>query len=90
MNPHTTTSSTLEPIEPILQPFATPFHLKRTTCDLCRERKVRCDRGKPQCNRCKRTGQPCAYPSAGGEVARFNSEIRGLQSRLRKPEFTSS
>ncbi|CRL18492.1 Fungal transcriptional regulatory protein, N-terminal [Penicillium camemberti] len=78
-----TNTSTLEPS---LQLFTNLSHLKRTTCDLCRERKVRCDRGKPQCSRCKRTGQKCAYPSASGEVTRINSELRSLQSRLRLAE----
>ncbi|PKY07087.1 hypothetical protein P168DRAFT_315611 [Aspergillus campestris IBT 28561] len=78
--------STTSPIEPAVQIFTNPSYLKRTTCDLCRERKVRCDRGKPQCGRCKRIGQTCTYPSAGGEVARINSELRSLQSRLRHVE----
>ncbi|PLN82768.1 hypothetical protein BDW42DRAFT_184610 [Aspergillus taichungensis] len=79
--------STASPVEPTVQIITNPSYLKRTTCDLCRERKVRCDRGKPQCGRCKRIGQTCTYPSAGGEVARINSELRSLQSRLRHVEY---
>ncbi|KAJ9483592.1 hypothetical protein VN97_g9799 [Penicillium thymicola] len=82
MDPRSLTNTST--VEPSL--FTNLSHLKRTTCDLCRERKVRCDRVKPQCGRCKRTGQTCAYPSASGEVTRINSELRSLQSRLRLAE----
>ncbi|EFQ99791.1 hypothetical protein MGYG_02803 [Nannizzia gypsea CBS 118893] len=64
-------------------------HSRRTTCDMCRERKVRCDRGKPECGRCKKTlkeGQKCTYPSAGGEAAKFSSALRNLHARLAHAE----
>ncbi|KAI9785101.1 MAG: hypothetical protein M1816_000512 [Peltula sp. TS41687] len=34
---------------------------KRLACDVCRERKVRCDRGQPKCGRCTRLGHECGY-----------------------------
>ncbi|KAM5444665.1 hypothetical protein MferCBS31731_000119 [Microsporum ferrugineum] len=73
-----------------ISPF--PFSVaqsRRTTCDMCRERKVRCDRGKPECGRCKKTlkgGQKCTYPSAGGEAAKFNSALQSLHARLAQAE----
>ncbi|EEQ34061.1 conserved hypothetical protein [Microsporum canis CBS 113480] len=73
-----------------ISPF--PFSVaqsRRTTCDMCRERKVRCDRGKPECGRCKKTlkgGQKCTYPSTGGEAAKFNSALRSLHARLAQAE----
>ena len=33
----------------------------RSTCDRCTLLKVRCDKQKPQCERCKGVGAPCAY-----------------------------
>ena len=30
---------------------------RRTTCEQCRDRKVRCDRTKPECGRCKKGGK---------------------------------
>ena len=58
--------------------------LRQTTCNLCRERKVRCDRDKPECGRCKRIGHACTYPSSGGQTAVINSVLQNLHSRLSK------
>ncbi|ODH46535.1 hypothetical protein GX48_07373 [Paracoccidioides brasiliensis] len=32
-----------------------------TSCELCRQRKVRCDRGEPSCGWCTRNGRECVY-----------------------------
>ncbi|KAI9819302.1 MAG: hypothetical protein M1827_007459 [Pycnora praestabilis] len=34
---------------------------RRTACDVCRERKVRCDGDRPICQRCMRLGHSCGY-----------------------------
>lgn len=34
---------------------------KRIACDICRGRKVRCDRIHPVCGRCQRLGHKCEY-----------------------------
>ncbi|KAJ2992877.1 hypothetical protein NUW58_g2022 [Xylaria curta] len=52
----------------------------RTTCDLCQKRKVRCDRSKPACLRCRKGGQVCTYPA--DEASKINNEFQTLQSRL--------
>lgn len=31
------------------------------SCELCKQRKVKCDRGQPQCGWCLRNGQMCEY-----------------------------
>ena len=33
----------------------------RSTCDRCAALKVRCDKGKPRCERCQASGSECAY-----------------------------
>ena len=58
--------------------------LKRATCNSCRERKVRCDREKPECGRCKRMAQACTYSSSNEETAQINSVLASLHSRLSK------
>lgn len=56
--------------------------LRRTTCDVCRERKVRCDRTKPECLRCRRSGTVCAYPSPGADAAEIQQTLQSLSKRL--------
>lgn len=34
---------------------------RRTACDVCRERKVRCNGERPGCQRCRRLGHQCSY-----------------------------
>lgn len=56
--------------------------LRRTTCDVCRERKVRCDRTKPECLRCRRSGSVCAYPSPDADAAKIQQTLQSLSKRL--------
>lgn len=55
---------------------------KRTTCDICRERKVRCDRNKPECVRCRRSGYKCTYLSENTNPVKFSRALAGLNDRL--------
>src|SRR5689334_15569677 len=32
-----------------------------STCDTCKNRKVKCDRVRPKCGTCKKTGRECGY-----------------------------
>ncbi|PKY04375.1 hypothetical protein P168DRAFT_343864 [Aspergillus campestris IBT 28561] len=63
---------------------ATPTS-RRLACDICRERKVRCDRGVLKCGRCARLGYDCNYQgrkrhrAAQADMPRQLSE---LQTRL--------
>jgi hypothetical protein len=70
--------------KPQSQTQVTSSQLKRTTCNLCRERKVRCDREKPQCHRCRKSGQTCVYPSDKTDNDEIKSALNLLHSRLRK------
>jgi len=42
---------------------------RRIACDVCRERKIRCDRGQPQCGRCGRLGHRCRYTASKRQEA---------------------
>ncbi|KAF2794904.1 hypothetical protein K505DRAFT_416831 [Melanomma pulvis-pyrius CBS 109.77] len=41
--------------------FPRPKEIKHIACSRCRERKVKCDGGKPGCRRCQRLGHECQY-----------------------------
>ncbi|KAI0456732.1 hypothetical protein F5B21DRAFT_123371 [Xylaria acuta] len=60
--------------------------LRRATCNLCRERKVGCDRTKPECRRCMRAGHACTYPSTESEASKLNSALQSLHARLVQAE----
>lgn len=42
---------------------------RKTGCLTCRKRKVRCDEGKPTCNRCRRLQVLCIYQKSQGSAA---------------------
>lgn len=45
---------------------------------------MRCDREKPQCHRCRKSGQACVYPSDKTDNDEIKSALNLLHSRLRK------
>lgn len=56
------------------------------TCEPCRQRKVRCNRGYPECGRCSRLGISCAYRDRVTHRATQSAVIYQLQARLREAE----
>nr|D2E9X1.1 RecName: Full=Depudecin biosynthesis cluster-specific transcription activator DEP6; AltName: Full=Depudecin biosynthesis cluster protein 6 [Alternaria brassicicola]ACZ57549.1 predicted transcription factor [Alternaria brassicicola] len=62
----------------------TPF-TAQYACEICRERKVRCDRALPKCRRCDRLNQPCSYNQAHQRRTR-DEQLKQLQERLAKTE----
>ncbi|OQE04967.1 hypothetical protein PENVUL_c028G00235 [Penicillium vulpinum] len=74
--------------KPQSQTQVTSSQLKRATCNLCRERKVRCDREKPECHRCRKSGQTCVYPSDKTDNDEIKSALNLLHSRLLQAETT--
>ncbi|KAF2249475.1 hypothetical protein BU26DRAFT_565121 [Trematosphaeria pertusa] len=59
----------------------------RLACQECRDRKIRCDGGRPTCNACarKKLGpEHCIYIEPHNEVA--PSYVRSLESRIRELE----
>ncbi|EXM08786.1 hypothetical protein FOIG_01846 [Fusarium odoratissimum NRRL 54006] len=57
----------------------------RHACEICRERKVRCDRALPKCRRCERLNQPCGYSPISQRRTR-DEQLQELQERLAKTE----
>ncbi|KAL3464976.1 hypothetical protein BJX64DRAFT_74557 [Aspergillus heterothallicus] len=49
-----------------------------TGCRRCRERRIRCDKVKPECSQCRRYGQPCP---GYRRTFRFQDEGPGLERR---------
>ncbi|KAL3491931.1 hypothetical protein BJX62DRAFT_116198 [Aspergillus germanicus] len=49
-----------------------------TGCSRCRERRIRCDKVKPECSQCRRYGQPCP---GYRRTFRFQDEGPGLERR---------
>ncbi|RKP08300.1 hypothetical protein THASP1DRAFT_15847, partial [Thamnocephalis sphaerospora] len=41
---------------------------KALACVFCRQRKVRCNRARPNCNHCIRRGQTCTYQTPASET----------------------
>ncbi|KAK5990953.1 putative transcriptional regulatory protein [Cladobotryum mycophilum] len=62
------------------------------SCELCKQRKVKCDRGQPSCGWCKRNGAQCEYkerkpPGLRAGFGRFlENRSRELELRLDKME----
>ncbi|EMR83249.1 putative fungal specific transcription factor domain-containing protein [Botrytis cinerea BcDW1] len=80
----------LPPGSAIPTPPAPPIHQKITrghSCILCQQRKVRCDRQKPQCSNCVKAHAECipSTPAAPRRRRRKLSEL-DVAARLRKYE----
>ncbi|KFX91784.1 hypothetical protein V490_05725 [Pseudogymnoascus sp. VKM F-3557] len=66
------------------RPAPGPDHVKhrrtRSGCFTCRNRRVKCDEGRPTCERCKKGSRECSYPetapsksgSSGAKVGQSN------------------
>ncbi|KAL6230686.1 hypothetical protein BDW75DRAFT_60033 [Aspergillus navahoensis] len=55
----------------------------KLSCLRCRDRKLKCDRGEPQCKRCQTSSLQCLYPDKRKtRGARQKSDIHGLAHRL--------
>lgn len=75
--------------------MATPIHEpKHVACARCRDRKVKCDGGRPSCKRCSRNGTtPCRYVRGRKQNTRIEwlqhlrtfSSQPGTQSQTRLP-----
>ena len=61
--------------------------VRRVACDVCRERKVRCDKGQPHCGRCGRLGHICRYTTSRKQNASkldISDALLTLNARLGK------
>ncbi|KAH9906348.1 hypothetical protein F4778DRAFT_725527 [Xylariomycetidae sp. FL2044] len=58
----------------------------RLTCENCRDRKVKCDRQYPACNRCSRLGYRCSYRDRVSHRTAQAAVIQQLEERVREAE----
>ncbi|KAI6765209.1 hypothetical protein HG531_012308 [Fusarium graminearum] len=59
------------------------------SCQLCRFRKLKCDRAIPICGRCAKTNEKCEYPAARKKPVinpAMRPRLRDMQSRIRDLE----
>ncbi|CAG8743147.1 32202_t:CDS:10 [Gigaspora margarita] len=53
------------------------------TCDNCKQRKVKCDKERPQCGTCRKSKRECRYElSASSKRGRPKNEIEILQEQI--------
>ncbi|KAK4179039.1 putative binuclear zinc transcription factor [Triangularia setosa] len=86
----TLTPSTSSPDGPSEPPSAsgsgTRAACEPLACVSCRTRKLKCDRRKPNCTRCARSGGECHYPESRRKPAFKRRNVRELEERLAQVE----
>lgn len=57
---------------------------QKTSCELCKTRKVKCDRAEPACSWCARHNRPCVYlkRQPPGSRTRINAELEAKVNRI--------
>ncbi|KAJ5116275.1 transcriptional regulator family: Fungal Specific TF [Penicillium angulare] len=61
----------------------------RTACDLCRLRKIRCDRAQPACENCHIARLPCVFTPQSNQTRKgLRDELSTTQARVRELEDT--
>ncbi|KAF9740698.1 hypothetical protein PMIN03_004922 [Paraphaeosphaeria minitans] len=66
--------------------------MKHVACARCRDRKVKCDGGKPGCKRCQRNGTPCRYVRGKKQQTRSEwlQHLRTFSSQPGRSDVTRS
>ncbi|PKC15163.1 hypothetical protein RhiirA5_408539 [Rhizophagus irregularis] len=68
-----------------LRPFTNPKRVKLvSTCDVCKNRKVKCDRERPECGTCRKTNRKCSYTYAA-----LTETMRDKQTGMRAQADTN-
>src|SRR4051794_35333707 len=52
------------------------------SCARCRSRKLKCDRKRPQCDRCLKQSEPCSYPGLRQRGLGPRKTVRELEERI--------
>lgn len=56
---------------------------RHTACNMCRDKKVRCDGEQPSCSKCRQSGEECVYvPVPTPTRATLANMVKELQDRL--------
>ncbi|KAB8209522.1 hypothetical protein BDV34DRAFT_16899 [Aspergillus parasiticus] len=58
----------------------------RTACDLCRHRRIGCDRAKPACETCTLAGVPCTFTPTAQQRKSVREELADAKARVRHLE----
>ncbi|KAI0840554.1 hypothetical protein F5Y06DRAFT_243039 [Hypoxylon sp. FL0890] len=56
------------------------------SCVSCRNRKLKCDRTKPRCNRCEKAKLECVFPESRRKPAFKRRNVKELEARLAQVE----
>lgn len=74
----------------LLQPIPDQKKHKRTRsgCFTCRSRRIKCDEGRPICERCRKGSRDCVYPSPAAPSAK--SSRSSAKSRSARPQSQGS
>lgn len=56
------------------------------SCLTCRRRKVRCDGGRPSCQKCVQLGERCTYSTHDSTVNRVRNALTKAEDRLHQLE----
>ncbi|KAL8911263.1 MAG: hypothetical protein Q9171_003561 [Xanthocarpia ochracea] len=60
---------------------------RHKACNLCRDRKVRCDGNQPVCDKCRRQGETCVYsPTYKPTKAELAQTVENLRDRIDSAE----
>ncbi|KAK8115290.1 hypothetical protein PG999_007359 [Apiospora kogelbergensis] len=60
---------------------------RHTACNMCRDKKVRCDGEQPSCSKCRQSGEECVYvPVPTPTRATLANMVKELQDRLERAE----
>ncbi|KAK5652686.1 hypothetical protein OQA88_10280 [Cercophora sp. LCS_1] len=71
------------------KPIAKPRRKTKTGCRTCKIRRVKCDEGKPACQRCVSTGRVCdGYGIWGGGGNAYGSDERSFHRAHQVPQPT--
>ncbi|KAJ5887534.1 transcriptional regulator family: Fungal Specific TF [Penicillium taxi] len=67
------------------QSYAASRAVKRSACDLCRLRKIRCDRAQPVCETCFLAGLPCTFtPQPARRRKGIRQELNDAKAKVQQ------
>lgn len=71
----------------VSQPSNSPINKRHTACDMCRQRKLKCNGEKPSCQTCIKLGRACEYTVTHKKSGPQRGYLRKLESRLEHLEM---
>ncbi|KAG6124702.1 hypothetical protein E4U12_007958 [Claviceps purpurea] len=75
-----------EAFQPGTSGSANTSELEPLACVGCRSRKLKCDRTKPACTRCRTLGGECVYPEARRKPTFKRRNVKEIEARLAQVE----